>query len=409
MIDLINLDVSPVFLKNYNAFYDDNFKIIVNQGGTRSGKTYSIIQILCLLAFYSEEPLEVSVVSHTLPHLKKGALRDFFKIMQYLGIWEEKKFNKTDLIYRFTPNTFVEFFSADNGDKLRGPSRDILFVNEANLLSYDEWRQLLFRTRHKTFADYNPADEFHWLYDNVLTRNDVKFIQSTYLDNYDFLPKSQIEEIERLRNEDPNYWKIYGLGEKAHATNLIYTRFNVVERMPFSGETIYGLDFGYNSPSALVEIRFYDGVPFVDELIYETKLTNNDLIERMKLLNIRNEPIYADSAETDRIEEIYRAGFNVHKAEKNVKAGVDFCKRYNLHICKNASNIIKEIKSYKWKEDRNGLILDDTPLKFNDHSMDAMRYAMFTHGSKYWTEGMVSLPKKVRTKRNSLKNQLSQL
>jgi len=408
MIDEINIDVSPVFYANLLAFNDTNYNIIVNQGGTRSGKTFSILQLLCIAAYYSTEPLEISTVSHTLPHIKKGSLRDFYKIMQSMGIFEEKKFNKTEMIYKFSPNVFMEFFSADNGDKLRGPSRDILFVNEVNLITFDEWKQLIMRTRGKTFCDYNPADEFHWIYDSVLPRKDVKFIQSTYLDNYDFLPQSQIDEIERLKIEDPTYWKIYGLGEKAQATNLIYTKFRVVNSCP-SGDTIYGLDFGYNNPTALIEITNADNEIYLRERIYETKLTNSDLIEKFKTMNLGNAFIYADSAEPQRIDEIYRAGFNIHPADKAVKPGIDYCKRYSLNILSDSPYILKEIKGYKYKEDKNGNIIDDSPLKFNDHAMDAFRYALYTHGVKYWTTQKMFFPKNIQNTRLSIKDSLNKM
>lgn len=404
----LNLSVSPVFLRNHESFEDRRYKIIVNQGGTRSGKTYSLLQLLITIATRAINPLEISVVSHTIPHLKKGAIRDFTKIMQSLDLFDDHKFNKTEYIYKFSDKVYIEFFSADNGAKLRGPGRDILFVNEANLLTYDEWKQLIMRTRGKAIIDYNPVDEFHWIYDKILTRNDVKFIQSTYLDNYDYLPKEQIEEIERLKDEDPDYWRVYGLGEVAKSTNLIYQNFSMCDSIP-NGDTIYGLDFGYNNPTALIEVTNYDNNIFLRQKIYDTKLTNSDLIELLKTFNIGNSFIYADSAEPQRIEEIYRAGFNIHPAEKNVKAGIDFCKRYKLHIDRHSSDLLKEIKSYKWKQDKNEQIIDE-PVKFNDHILDAFRYATFTHGIKYWMNAISVFPdiagKKERT---SLRSKLKSL
>lgn len=402
------MNVSPVFLANMNAFYDDKIKIIVNQGGTRSGKTYSIMQILCLIGSKAYNPLEISVVSHTLPHIKKGAKRDFEHIMQELRLYEDKKFNKTDLIYKFSQEIKLEFFSADNGDKLRGTSRDILFINEANLLSYDEWKQLLMRTRSKIFIDYNPSEEFHWIYDQVLTRDDVKFIRSTYLDNYDYLPIEQIQEIERLKDEDNNYWQIYGLGEVAKATNLIYPNFTI-DPNRIGGESIYGLDFGFNNQTALVKVTRSDRVLYLEECIYESMLTNSDLIKKLKNMNIGHCFIYADAAEPQRIEEIYRAGFNVFPADKSVKAGIDFVKRFQLKVHKDSVNLQKELKSYKWKEDKNGRILDE-PVKYNDHLTDGVRYAALTHGIKYWVESKSAFPNKILSiNDNSLRNKLKQL
>ncbi|GAB1371187.1 hypothetical protein MASR1M45_12490 [Candidatus Kapaibacterium sp.] len=401
------MNVSPVFLANWEAYLDDKVKIIVNQGGTRSGKTYSIMQLLCTIGLNAKKRTEISVVSHTLPHIKKGAKRDFESIMQDIRVYQDKNFNKTDLIYRFSKETYLEFFSADNGDKLRGTSRDILFINEANLLTYDEWKQLLLRTRGKVFIDYNPSEEFHWIYDSVLTRDDVKFIKSTYLDNYDYLPPEQIDEIERLKDEDNDYWRIYGLGEIAKASNLIYPTF-YNEYFNISAESIYGLDFGFNNQTALVKIQKVDQNLYVEELLYKSQLTNSDLITLIKSFNIGHKFIYADAAEPQRIEEIYRAGFNIHPADKSVKSGIDFVKRFRLITHKNSSNLHKELKSYKWKEDKNGRVLDE-PVKFNDHLLDALRYATFTHGIKYWISAKSAFPSKFQSitdtsLRNTLKS-----
>jgi len=381
--------VSPVYLANYKAFFNPNYKIITNQGGTRSGKTYSIIQLLIQIA--QKEKCVISIVSKTLPHLKRGAIRDFQKIMTDWNCFEEKSFNKSELIYRFSNGSFIEFFSADDSAKLRGPGRDYLFINEVNLLSYDEWIQLTLRTRKKTIIDYNPVDEFSWIYDKILKRDDCKFIQSSYLDNYDFLTKEMIKEIERLRVEDENYWQIFGLGNIAQTKNIIYNKFANTDKEP-SGEIIYGLDFGYNNPTALVRVSKNNDQLYVKELLYETKLTNSDLIEYLnKLIKNKTDYIYADSAEPQRIQEIHQAGFNIWPSDKNVKAGIDFCKRFFFNIYKDSTNLQKEIKSYKWKEDKNGIILEE-PVKYNDHLLDALRYTVFTHGLKYWFEQQLAFP-----------------
>lgn len=386
------LKVSPVFLANKKAFHNDKFKIMCNQGGTRSGKTYSIIQLLCMTAGFVPN-IMISIVSKTFPHLRRGAIRDFIEIMQSNGAWEEKRFNKTDSIYTFKNGTCIEFFSADNDAKLRGPGRDILFINEANLLSIGEWRQLLVRTRGKVFIDYNPADEESWIYDKVIPRADCKFIKSTYLENYDFLPKSQIEEIERLKDEDPTMWAIYGKGDIARATNLVYNNFEI-RRLEINTDPVYGLDFGYNNPTALTELRIKpeDKCVSVNQILYERGLTNNDLIEKLKqLIPNKHDFIYADCAEPQRIQEIYDHGFNILPADKSVKSGIDYCKRYKFIIDPDSLELQKEIKSYKWKTDKNDKVLDEV-VKFNDHAIDSIRYALYTFGQKYLQEGEVILP-----------------
>lgn len=391
MTATLNYKTSPVFWANYNAYYDKGVKIICNQGGTRSGKTYSITQLLILLATTTPK-LRVSIVSKTFPHLKRGVLRDFTTIMQDLGIFEDERMNRSEYIYKFPNGSFIEFFSADTSEKLRGPGRDILFINEANLLTYDEFLQLLLRTTHKTFIDYNPVDEYCWIYDYVLTRPDVKFIQSCYLDNLDFLPQSQVEEIERLKDVDPHQWQIFGLGNVAKATNLIYSNFQIAN-FDINSEKIYGLDFGFNNPTALVQVQQDGGTIYVKYLLYETNLTNADLIDRLKeLIPNRTSFIYADAAEPARIEEIKRAGFNIWPADKNVKQGIDFIKRFKIVVSSDSYELIKEIKAYKWKTDKDGKVLDE-PIKVNDHALDAMRYAAYSYGSKYWImDNSLSIP-----------------
>lgn len=391
----LNFRVSPVFLANYKALHDPKVKIIANQGGTRSGKTYSIMQLLVLGGITNNGV--TSVVSKTLPHIKRGVLRDFMEIMDHpskgLGIYKENSFNKTELIYKFNKNTFIEMFSADNSEKLRGPGRDYLFINEANLLTLEEYRQLIYRTRKKIIIDYNPVDEYSWIYDHVLTREDCRFIQSSYLDNYDFLEKTQIEEIERLRETDKYQWEIFGLGNVAKATNLIFNNF-VIGDQPFVSpdETIYGIDFGFNNPTAVVEIQNKEKTLFIKEKVYDTELTTPQLIDRLKeAIPNKSNYIYADSAEPDRIKEIYDAGFNVWPADKSVKSGIDYVKRFDLVISPDSTSVIKEVKSYKWKQDKNEHVLDE-PVKFNDHAADAIRYAVFTHGTKYWNFASYSFP-----------------
>jgi phage terminase large subunit len=403
----VALNVSPVFVVNKYWFESNKFRIIANQGGTRSGKTYSIIQLLCLIAANTPN-LEISIVSKTLPHIKRGALRDFIKIMTSSGSYIDKNFNKTDLIYKFNSGSYIEFFSAENADKLRGPGRDILYVNECNNLFHEEFRELLIRTRDKVIIDYNPIDEYHWIYDQILTRNDCKFIQTTYLDNYDYLPQEQIDEIERLKEQDPVYWQIYGLGEKARAANLIYNNFAIGDTFE-SGDNIYGLDFGFNNPTALIKLNVEDSNCSVQQLIYDRGLTNRDLIEQLNILiPNKSDFIYADKAEPQRIQEILEAGFNIHPADKAVSSGIDYCKNFKFIIDRNSPDLLKEFRSYKWREDKNGMILED-PVKFNDHLMDALRYALFTYGQIYLTSFKTILPMKFTNKRYSIKSNKSSI
>ena len=389
---LTDRKVSPVFLRNCEAYDNERYNVIANQGSTRSGKTYSITQLL--ISIIEKEKKKISIVSKTLPHLKRGVLRDFKEIMYDWGLFEEKYFNRSELIYYFDDNSYIEFFSADNAAKLRGPGRDILFVNEVNLLSFEEWQQLIIRTREKSFCDYNPVEEFSWVYDQILTRSDCKFIKSTYLDNFAYLPPRQIEEIERMKDIDYNLWQVFGLGNVAKSTNVVYNNFKVDSNFPADNDShvVYGIDFGFNHPTALVKINRVGRKLFVQEVLYESGLTTSDLVSKIKeLAPDRISWIYGDSASPDRIQEIANAGFNIHPSNKSVLAGIDYLKQFEIIIHPESINLLKEIRFYSWKVDKNGNRLDE-PVKYNDDALDALRYAALTHGQSYWTEHSYSFP-----------------
>lgn len=370
-----------VATESYEA-YKKGYRIIANQGGTRSGKTYTINQLLIALAL--KEKVTISVTSVAFPHLRRGAMRDWRTIMENSGLYDPESHVRTEQIYHYPTGSYIEFFSSDNNLKVRGPGRDILFFNEANLTSFDTFTQLMLRTRKCIFFDFNPADEFHWIYDNILTRPDCYFIKSTYLDN-PFLPNEQVKEIENLKSIDDNYWRIYGKGERGHSEGVIYTKWT-----PYSGSVAgnvtYGLDFGYNNPTALAKVTEKDQDLFVEEIIYQTHLTNQDLIGLLRQNVPPHANICCDSAEPARIEELRRAGFNARPANKDVTEGIDFIKRRKLYIHQGSANLLKEIKSYKFKPSNerreNNAKKVEEPVKLNDHLMDAMRYAAISLKSK---------------------------
>jgi len=359
-----------VALESYKA-YKAGYRIIANQGGTRSGKTFTINQLLIALAL--KEKLTVSVTSVAFPHLRRGAMRDWRTIMENSGLYDPMAHVRTEQIYHYPNGSYTEFFSSDNNLKVRGPGRDILFFNEANLTDFDTFTQLMLRTRKTIFIDFNPADEFHWIYDNILTRPDCYFIKSTYLDN-PFLPDEQIKEIENLKNVDENFWRIYGEGERGHSEGVIYTHWK-----PYTGNVdgrvSFGLDFGYNNPTSLVKVTENDQNLYWEEKIYQSHLTNSDLIPMIKQIVKPHETIYADSAEPARIEELKRAGIKTVPANKDVKEGIDFVKGRSLFVHSQSVNLLKEIKSYKFasnlKKNKNE---PEVPVKLNDHAMDAGRY-----------------------------------
>lgn len=365
------LKASTVFEQNLQA-YNEGYRVIMNQGGSRSSKSVSIMQLLVTLAM--SEDLAISVTSCAFPHLRRGSMRDWRWVMEELDIYNPESHVKTEHLYQYDRKSYIEFFSVDNNLKVRGPGRDILFINEANLIRFDTFQQLILRTRKCVFLDYNPSDEFHWLYEHVQTRTDCKFIKSTYLDN-PFLPDEQVKEIENLKNVDENYWRIYGEGERGHSEGVIYTHWQIGGSNE-GGSVVYGLDFGYNNPTALVRVAEKDKDLHMSEEIYQSHLTNTDLIGMLKQIVKPGDPIYCDAAEPQRIEEIKRAGFKAIAANKDVKAGIDFIKSRKLFIHQGSANLLKEIKSYKFKVNKNKIgNTPEEPLKLNDHAMDAMRYA----------------------------------
>ena len=297
-------------------------------------------------------------------------------------LYNEANFNMTDQIYSF-PETgsYIEFFGAEDAGKVRGPSRDILFINEANLINHNIYTQLALRTKETIFIDFNPADDYSWVYD-VSDKPGNKLIISNYLNNLSNLTKEQIEEIESLREADPNLWKVFGLGQRGTSSETIYTHWKLTDKLPGRGELFFGQDFGYNVQSGLVAVELFEGTAYVEQLIYETKLTTADLIEQYKQIGIgRRNEIFCDAAEPKTIEELCRAGFNAKPADKDVTEGIRKCKGMPIRIVSGSTDLIKEIKNYKWKIDKNGKVLDE-PIKFADHLMDAMRYAIFTKLAK---------------------------
>ena len=376
---------TDVFERNWNAYYNTNKRIISNQGSTRSSKTYSIIQLLILICL--DNVKNVSIVSCTIPHLKRGARKDFLEIMQVWNIYKDKNFNKTDNIYFFDNGSKIEFFSADNADKLRGSRRDILYINEANLITFGAYRQLAIRTTQRIFIDFNPADDDNFVYalsDNIET---TEFIKSTYKSN-PFLTQEQVQEIENMNPEknelgDENLWKVYGLGERGASNLTIYTHTKTYSKIPEgTADVFYGLDFGYHDPTALVKVSIIKGGYYVEELLYEKGLTNGELISKMKNIVDKNLPIYCDSAEPARIQELNLNNFWALKSSKEVKQGIVTLKSLPLYLHQDSTNLQKEFKNYKWRVGKDEKPLEE-PNHFYSHLPDATRYAIYTHYKRF--------------------------
>lgn len=311
-----------------------------------------------------------------------------------MGMLDKLDHNKTDKTLTYKGN-LLAFISIDDPQKIKSTEWNTIFMEEANEFTYEDYIVLKTRlsapaakgSRNQMFLAFNPSEEHGYVHSRVELEPDTEVIHSTYHDN-PFLAKEYVDVLEGLAREDPTYYKIYTLGEYAVPTGIIYPTWSLADDLPANPEeTIYGVDFGFTAPSTLVRIDLKEDTATVDELLYQTQLTNSELIARVKdIIGLTMDPIYCDAAEPERIEEFAQAGFNVFPANKDVAFGIDTVKRYKLQITKRSPNVISEIRSYKWRVDRAGNIIDGEPVKFRDHTMDPLRYAIHTHtGSRFLT------------------------
>lgn len=325
-----------------------------------------------------------TICRKTLPALKATALRDFISQLEQLEIYNDEHYNKSELIYNLHGNT-IEFISVDQPAKIRGRKREVLFINEANELAIDDYRQLELRTTEKIIIDFNPSDSFGWHYDLIEQKPDeIDFMISTYNDN-PFLEESIKRSIEAYKDTDDLFWKVFGLGERGVAKSNIYTNYKTYSDFD-SDEYVYGLDFGFNHPTVLVKCSFRDGENYVEELIYESHLTNAEVISKMNtIIKNKNVMIWADAANPENIENIKRAGFNIKGADKSVKPGIDTVRSDKLFIKSTSFNLLRELQLYRWKE-VNGKVIDE-PVKANDDAMDAMRYGIYNYRKLHRNDG----------------------
>lgn len=377
-VGALNLKVSPVFVANAQA----KKKIVINQGGTRSGKTYSILQLILVYCFANKGKI-IDVVRKTQAELWATALLDFIEILTNAGIYDERYHHKTKNEFFINGNT-VRFIGMDKASKKKGQKRHVLYINEANGLTLEDWVQLSVRTMEKIYIDFNPS-EYFWLNEHILEKRvgQFDFIKSTYLDNYDYLTPENIAEIENLINIDDYYYKVYVLGELAQMKGKIYNNYKIITLDDYNSidydERIYGLDFGYDHYMSLVEVKLAREQVFERELFCFSKKTDDDLIKFMDESNVsRIDTIYADPAAPSSIWKIQDAGFECRRAKKDVYEGIRFCQQLRRSISSDSSNHIRQMNRYKWRQTQNGEILKE-PVKIDDDCPDAMRYAEFTH------------------------------
>lgn len=367
----------------YDHLLTSDKKIIVEQGGTRSGKTYNIILWIIFEYCTKNRNKVVTVCRKSFPSLRATVLRDFMQILETHKLYNEKYHNKSNSEY-FLFGNLVEFISLDQPQKIRGRKRDLLFINEGNELYFEDWQQLVFRTQERIVLDFNPSDEYHWIYDKVLPREDCAFFKTTYLDN-PFVEESIKKEIELLKDTDEQYWQIYGLGERAASRSTVF-RYAEVTHIPEDANLVaYGMDFGYtNDPSTLVSVYTKDINLYVKEHLYRTAMTTMDIHKFLLSEKLENKPIYADSAEPRLISELKRMGHSIFpsvKGKDSVNAGIDLLKRYKINILSSSTNAISEFRNYKWKEDKTGALLN-TPIDEHNHIIDPCRYATYSILSK---------------------------
>ena len=381
------MDVTPVFEKNYDAIE----KIVINRGGTRSSKTYSIAQLSALWLMtgcYGDNQFchvgTWSTVRKYRTTLDNTVVKDFEEILNNNDYYNQVEHNKTKKTYSFDKRV-VQFIGADDEQKLRGSKQNILYCNEANELNYrKEFFQLLIRTENKIYLDFNPDDEDVWINTELEQKrkqqeHDVNVIVSNYKHNT-YLPQSLVQEIELLEKTDKAFWQIYGLGEYGKIEGLIYEKGyelcdSIDSRIPV---VAIGIDFGYStSPAAIVEVRRDGNKLYFREILYRTGYNNREIFEAIKQQKIDTRTKFiADSAEPKTIDELYSFGLNIHAAKKgkdSVNNGIDILRRFDFVVQSDSSNIIKELKSYKWEIDRNGN-RTGKPIKMFDHALDAIRY-----------------------------------
>lgn len=348
-------------------------------GGTSASKTISILMVLIHLAQSDKRPTLTSVVAESIPHLKRGALRDFKNILKSQGYWKDALWNATDSIYTFETGSQIEFFSTDSGDKLRGARRDRLFINEANNVAFDAFEQLEVRTKEFVFLDWNPTSEFWYYTDIKEKREDVEECILTYKDNEALSPEI-VASIEQRRNRK-GWWQVYGLGQLGEVEGKIYKDWQVIDEVPHEARLIRrGLDFGYtNDPTAIVDVYEYNGGYILDEIVFRKGLSNKQIADLI-LAYEDNVLIVADSAEPKSIDEIRSYGVNIVGASKgkgSITQGIQFVQDQRISITRRSVNTLKEYRNYLWMTDKNGKILNEPEDAFN-HAMDAVRYAFST-------------------------------
>jgi phage terminase large subunit len=352
-------------------------RVKIIQGGTSAGKTFGIIPVLIDRAAKTSN-LEISIVAESIPHLRRGALKDFLKIMKWTNRYIDASFNKSLLRYEFGNGSYMEFFSADDSSKLRGARRDILYINECNNIEFESYNELSIRTKKEVYLDFNPANEF-WVHTELKDELDTDFIILTYKDN-EALDEAIVSQIEKNRLKATtssywaNWWRVYGLGEIGMLEGVIFSNWKLIDTIPIEAKLLgYGLDFGYtNDPTTIIEVYNYNGKRILNEICYQTGMVNSDVAKKLE----SNVIAYADSSEPKSIEEIKRQGKTIKgvtKGQDSINFGIQIMQGQEYLVTSSSINLIKELRAYCWDSDKTGKRLNK-PAGGNDHAIDAVRY-----------------------------------
>lgn len=360
-------------------------RIIVHQGGSRSGKTYAICQYLIYLLTTRENKLVITIARKTLPALKGSVYRDFMEIADKVGITYFAEINKAEMTFKYK-NHLVEFISLDNEMKVRGRKRTHCFLNEANEFFLEDFNQLSLRTTEKMILDFNPSDVIHWIYSDICTRDDCDTYITTFEDNA-FLDPEIKKEILRMKERDADRWRVYGLGERAtFKEGQIFDNWKWIDYNEFvdkdSSEVVYGLDWGYsNDPTGIVEVRRKNDKLYVHELLYKKGLTNQDIYNEIKNLGLEEELFICDSAEPKSLEDMKRLGLYCKPSNKgsgSVMNGIQIIKEYDVFASKQSKNLLQEYQYYIWESNKDGQTINKIKQNGMDHLMDGFRYAVTT-------------------------------
>ena len=381
----MKIQATVVFERNLDAL-NSGKRFIINEGGSRSSKTYSLCQLIILHALQNDN-ITISVVRKTFPSLRATVYRDFVEVLHSMGLYSKQQHNKSEHIYTFDNGSMVEFFSVDDEQKIRGRKRDVCWCNEANELLFDDFTQLNMRTTDKIILDYNPSESSSWLYE-VDPKESVT-IKSTYKDN-PFLDKNIIKAIEDLKRTDEDLYQIYALGKRIISKQNIYRGWEFLEQKPERfRQFIYGLDFGYQHPTALTRIWWDEKDLFLEPVIYESYMTSADIVARFDSLGIeKNVEIMADYARPEIIYELRTNGYNVQDADKSVQSGINSVKTFKVY-CQENEHARKEYENYKYKKVKDNIT--DDPVKLHDDFMDSVRYGVkFIRDYYFMNDGYIA-------------------